>query len=109
MKNTSFYVAIYTRETFDSSEMYDEQSHALKDAVESIFQDKDTLLTFLKGTVASCHTEIEVSHDEELCAKCVVDVETEGKVGLDKAKLTSTIRTVSHFPNLKVEKKLVPA
>lgn len=109
MKKATFFVAIYSRKELQADDDYSEHAADFEAKVVSIFRDKQKLLTFLRADdVSSCHTEIEISYEDMLVAKCVLDVEAESKIAVDKTKLTTLAKSATGM-NLKVEKRLVPA
>ena len=113
MKKATFFVAFYSRKELEPDE-YLENAPDFEAKIVSIFRDKQKLLTFLRtDDVSSCHTEIEISYDRApdggmLVAKCVLDIEAESKIAVDKTKLTTLAKSATGM-NLKVEKRLVPA
>ena len=82
----------------------------MADILHQVFSNAQYMETFSKTTLTSCHTEIEVSRDNDgLVGKCVVDMEGEKRPSLDKGKLSTVLKTLSppDWPALKIEKRAV--
>ena len=107
MKST-YYVAVHTMETYDEIR-YKLESEELQRVLRDVFCDERTIGTLTKGAAISCHTEAEIATTPEsgLIGRCVVELEADKRVQLDKAKLTALLKKKLNLPNLKVEKKSV--
>ena len=71
---------------------------------------KDSVATITKNaTLTSSHCECEIVHDisNGLTGKCVLDMEADAKVLIDKTKLSSLFKADGSWPLLKVEKRAV--
>ena len=118
----SYYIGIHAGQNYNTEE-YTEKANALLQLVTSVLNDGTNVHSITKGTADTAHSEIEVSlepfeprgqeweHDAgwELVLKAVVDLEGQGRLQLDKGRLSSLLR--GHKDNqwaLKIEKKVVP-
>ena len=102
-----YYVAVHTMDMCNE-EAYNERSGKLLNVVRDILADGETVLKLTNGGATSCHTESEILTTPEsgLIAKCVVELEGETRVPLDKSKLTALLKS-KLGQSVKVEKKSV--
>ena len=108
MPKTSFFVSLSTPQTFDAAE-YREQASLMANVFISIFADPEKMRVLTKKVpLTCCHTEVEVSQQDGLIGRAVVDLESDVRVGLDKTKLSQMLKSSAAWPEMKVEKRLVP-
>lgn len=107
MPRTSFYVSLLSG---DSSGEYVDQAGLMANIFTSIFTDTSKIETLTKkAPITDCHTEVDVSQTPNgLLGRAVVDFQCDGKVTLDKTKLSQMFKNIAPWKNLKVEKRLVP-
>lgn len=107
MKST-YYIAVHTMEMYDE-EQYKVKAGELVNVLHDILGDGETVGQLTKHAATNCHTESEILTTPEsgLIGRCVVDLEGEARVSLDKAKLTALLKKALGLPSLKVEKKSV--
>jgi len=107
MKST-YYVAVHTMEMYDEAR-YKIEAEELERVLRDVFCDVETVAALTKGAATSCHTESEIATTPEsgLIGRCVVELDAEARVQLDKSKLTTLLKKKLNLPNLKVEKKSV--
>lgn len=109
MTKVSFYIALSTSAVFSADE-YEREAGNMLNLLTSVFSDAEQLAVITKdASLLQCHTNIEVSQsDNGLVGKAVIDLECEGKVTLDKAKLSQILKKDVSWPDVKLEKRLVP-
>ena len=107
-----FYIGVVSKHD-PGAEQYMEQANALKTCFYSILTDSETIRTLTRGAeLASCHSECEVVCDEAdgIVGRCVVSMESEQKVSIDKTKFTTLMKKALSeagivWPKMKIEKK----
>lgn len=103
---SSYYISAATKKDEHSME----DAETMRDALVSILTSEEAMGTILKGEVSRCHSEAEVSYEEDsLIGKAVLDIEYEGKCNVDKAKLTAAIKKACPWKDIRVEKRLLPS
>jgi hypothetical protein len=109
---SSYYLELRTGTSYDEDE-YDAAAGRLISMLASVLS-SDSHVSALTHAAPreSCHSEIEVSLDEnELIAKAVVDVVAQDAVKFDKAKFTKIIKAqaqTEEWKTLKIHKRQVP-
>ena len=106
---SAFFIAVHTQQKY-SPEDYAAGAGELVSLFEQVFNDAVSIKALTKDApISACSTELEVSHDAgELVGKCVIEIESEQRVPLDKPKLSGTFKALSPWPELKIEKRAVP-
>ena len=109
---SSYYIACHTRELM-SPDAYVIMAGKMMNLLHSVFGNAEQLtsITHNKGTpITTAHSEVQIAHDEHgLVGRIVVDLTAEGRVILDKSKLSALLRATSEWPALKIEKRQVEA
>ena len=106
-RKVCYYVSINTRA---NPKDYDHDAAIMKEIFTSIFLDEASIAALTKNVqLRKHHTEVEISLvDDCLVGKAVIDMESvEGNPLLDKRKLSALVKTMSPWPDCKVEKKVV--
>lgn len=106
---SSFWVAVATQESY-SPEEYTQAAGNLVNLFEQVLNDPAKIALITKNVpISRFNTELEVSHNcvEGLVGKCVIDIESEQKVALDKPKLSTMFKSMSTWPDMKIEKRTV--
>ena len=86
---------------------YESEAVKLATLCRELFEDPDVVTAFLKGEASASNTEGEIGiFDGVLSARLGVEVEGEGKVLLDKPKLSAAVKKKD--ATLKVEKREIP-
>ena len=106
---TSFFVAVHTGEQC-TEELYNDQSEIMNSLLCGILTDIDKIGVLTKqAALSSCHSEVSVCFsDGSVLGRAVVDMESDARVTLDKAKLSSFVKAAAPWKDVKVEKRLVP-
>ena len=108
-----FYIGVVSKHD-PGAEQYMEQANALKTCFYSILTDSETIRTLTRLKYAeeltSCHSECEVVCDEVdgIVGRCVVSMESEQKVSIDKTKFTTLMKKALSeagiaWPKMKIE------
>ena len=107
MKST-YYIACHTKQQYDP-EAYVSEAGKMANTLQQVFGDRDKILAITKAdSLASCHSEVEVAHEEEgLVGKCVLDMEATTRVQIDKSKLSALLKATTDWPGMKIEKRAV--
>ena len=111
---SSYYIACHTRELM-SPDAYKIMAGKMVNLLHSVFGNAEqlTAITHKKspdGWITTAHSEVQIAHDEYgLVGRIVVDLTAEGRVILDKSKLSALLRATSEWPALKIEKRQVEA
>ena len=103
---SSYYIACHTKRKC-SPEEYIAEAETLTKLFEELFLDADKIESMTHTEdITSCHTEVQVTHEESgLVGKCVVDIVAAGRVQLDKGRLSTFLKSNSHWPTMRIEKK----
>jgi uncharacterized membrane-anchored protein YjiN (DUF445 family) len=101
---TGFLVSLSTT---DWSDAYEVEAGKMANLITDIFTDTDKIASLTKkAEIAECTSEVEVKREEDrLMGRVVVEIEAEGRVTLDKSKLSQFVRSASPWKNCKVEKR----
>ena len=103
---SSYYIACHTKRKC-SPEEYIIEAEKVSKLFEDLFMDVDKIeaMTHTED-ITSCHTEVQVTLEESgLVGKCVVDIVAAGRVQLDKGRLSTFLKSNSHWPTMRIEKK----
>ena len=106
---TTYYVALHTYLHL-SQDCYTVEAMKLSNLLQSVLANKANLSSITKDAkLESCHCEAEILHDvvTGLTGKCVVDMESEVKVMLDKPKMSALLKAGGDWPNMKLEKRAI--
>jgi len=104
-----YFVSVHTRIHF-TTDSYTHEAAKMADLMNQVFSSTQYMEMFSKSPLTSCHTDVEISRDEDgLIAKCVVDMEGEKRPTLDKGKLSTVLKTLcpADWPSFRIEKRAV--
>ena len=106
---TTYYVALQTGQTVPEQE-YTEKASLLLSMLKTVFDAEN--LDVVSGAYTSASVDVEIRlGDEGLVGDAVVDYEHEGRVTMDKGKLSVMLKGDASFadvfPALKIVKKQV--
>lgn len=103
---TSFYVSLCAPEWGAS---YTEASGLMANMFVDILSDSAKIAALTKSTqLDMCHSEVDVGLDDaKLVGRAVIEFESEGRVTLDKTRLSQMLRSAAPWKNCKVEKRAV--
>ena len=115
--NTSFFVQVCTGQDYTPA-LYKAAADQLLHICEATLCDRGTLSDMLDGKVSTCTVSIEIGlrdqdpEPRELQANCVIDLNAEKKLKLDKGKLTKLIKSLPEMEEwlstCRILKKAVP-
>ncbi len=111
-----FYIGVVSKHD-PGAELYVEQASSLKTCFYTLLTDPETIRTLTRGAeLTSCHSECEIVCDEVdgVVGRCVVSMESEQKVSIDKPKFTTLMKKALSeagiaWPKMKIEKKQLDA
>ncbi len=108
MTKTTFFVSVLASDGDEESYAYNAPEMA--DMFRGIFTNVTKIAALTRrAALNGCHTEVDVSQTEQgLLGRAVVDFESEGRVTMDKTKLSQLVKAASPWKQLKIEKRLVP-
>ena len=104
---STYFVSVYTNEKTPPGEIEDLVAGMTK-YVHSIFESEANISAFTKGKATSSNTEGHIRMVEGVVTcELLIDLEGEGKCGLDKGKLSSLFKSALGRSDLKFEKRCV--
>ncbi|AUD57289.1 hypothetical protein [Pleurochrysis sp. endemic virus 2] len=108
MKRSIFFVSVRTSTPCDF-ETYRTMAGEMLNTLQSVFCDAESVQAITKHVpLASCHSEVEISYENEsVVGKVVVEIDSEKRVNLDKPKLSALLKAACPWPSLRVEKRVV--
>ena len=107
-----FYIGVVSKHD-PGAELYIEQADALKTCFYTLLTSSETIRALTRGAeLTSCHSECEIVCDDVdgIIGRCVVSMESEQKVSIDKTKFTTLMKKALSdagiaWPKMKIEKK----